>query len=364
MVRSLIRYALLLLLHVFLVSLWVEFLSGVSVAVELIFFSGATGESLNVALPVTFLLLWWLIPVLLRRADARLAWSSLLLFALGMILCFVFPAARGGAADVESPLTAAPWISGVAWGLVSSAGMLAAIYLRDWLARQRARRAGRAAWWAAVCAFMNGVGMVFSFLLMIAAIRLMYEGAAVGLRSAMWVSFLMFLIFAALYIVLATHRQLRYALYLSLLGAITLGAYALIAGERRELEFRKDGQQWVCYSHPDEGEKEGDLRLLRASLNESGGEGMHDRVSVELAIVEEWYLDTFALKKSESREEKNRCVQLYGWYIQDHELIAIYVLDIHRPGLRLALLLLLSACGMLLLRRAMRAAHGGLPRCR
>ncbi len=206
--------------------------------------------------------------------------------------------------------------------------------------------------------------MVLSFLLMIASIRLMYEGAAVGLRSALWVSFLMFLIFVACYIVLATHRQVRCALYLSLLGAMGLGAYALIAGERRELEFQRDGQQWVCYSHTDEGEKEGDLRLLRASLNERGGEEMQDRVSVELGIVEEWYLDTFALKQRESRVEKNRCVQLYGWHIRNHELIAIYVLDIHRPGLGLAVLLLLTACGLLLLRRAMRAAPEGLPRRR
>ncbi len=355
-----VRSIFLLLLHAFLVSLGAHCLYDTFTALDMIFFQAFGDGSLNILLPLNFLILLWLIPVLLRRTDARLAWTSLLIFSLGVIVTFFLTGASAETSSTLQKMNRPQPIVQFAWGVASSGGMLVAIYLRDCLARlNNAVKMRIPKWAAAVRSPFAVLGLIITSMLIIATSAIMGEGSSEASRSLMWIGLMCYLLVCSWFVVLVTTRRVKWAMYLSLLGALVLGACALIAGERHELDLHHDGQQWVLL-HPDKSMDGEDIRV--SEVPRSAGEESMPRIKVE--IEKEWHLDSFELVHNESHIDGNRSVHFRGWGSSDGKTSSISLVVYDRPGFGLAKLLLVSFFGLLLLMRALRAAPEGLPRCR
>ncbi len=358
MLRSLIRYALLLLLHVFLVSLWVGGQADLWAAVDLIFYQA--GGVLNPLVAVNLILLLWLIPILLRRVDARLAWGSLAYFVLGFIffegsLVSMHTSHQFGALTVDFHPKVG--LAASLWGIASSVGMLFAIYLRGSLTSLRARHVARAAWWGRLCSVVAITWGVSVFSLMLVVGGALSADVVEPLSTEMWMHLLLMLLLCSFLILVVTARRARAAFYVCLLGAVAMGSYALISGGTQRLEFKKEGEQWVC--RDEEGKKmERDLQLCAAEWKKD------TEARVELVSTREADQERFELSYMQSRLKVDHSVCFDGCAASDHVVSSVKLTVTDRPGLMLAKLLLLTACGMLLLGRALRAAPEGLPRRR
>ncbi len=369
MIRCFIRYGLLLLLHVFLVGLWVDLQGDLWTAVNLLFHPAQRGESLNLLMPVALLLLLWLIPVLIRRTDASVAWGSLGLFSLGFILMSIAPF------NIEGQMASQVSEHGVSqnldvfafllWGLISSCGMLFAIYLRGTVASLHARHAARAPWCAALCQLGAVSWIVVVFTLMIAVSGVLSKELAELTVLGMWVRLLIVILLCSFFVLTVSARRIRLVLLGSLLGVVALMVYTLVVGDSRRLEFIKVGTQWVCIK-ADQGERDDDPRVRATEMI-----GPHDHLGVtnykdrvELVMERDGRQDQFSLNYMQTALKKDRSVRFDGYGARGEEMTEVTLTVIDRPGVRWAQMLLLIACGMLLLGRALRAAPEGLPRRR